>query len=120
MAKYKKFDFIVGARAEDYDISGTTLILDDNKNWVNTPLHHSKNSRYFPNASIQYNFKPSIYFNLNYNKKISLPSISFLNPNNTNYQGPNVDFKGNPFLNPTIYDNFEAKNQRFRLCFPKL
>lgn len=46
MAKYKKFDFIVGARAEDYDISGTTLILDDNKNWVNTPLTPFKNSKY--------------------------------------------------------------------------
>lgn len=52
MAKYKKFDFIVGARAEDYDISGTTLILDDNKNWVNTPLTPFKKFKVFPNASI--------------------------------------------------------------------
>lgn len=117
MAKYKNFDFIVGARAEDYDISGTTLILDDNKNWVSTPLTPFKKFKVFPNASIQYNFKPSIFFNLNYNKKISLPSISFLNPNNTNYQGPNVDFKGNPFLNPTIYDNFEAKISAFDYAF---
>lgn len=117
MAKYKKFDFIIGARAEDYDISGTTLTRDDNNNLVNTDLTPFKKFKVFPNASIQYNFAQSVYLNLNYNKKISLPSISFLNPNNTNYQGPNVDFKGNPFLNPTIYDNFEAKISAFDYAF---
>ncbi|ODM53245.1 TonB-dependent receptor domain-containing protein [Elizabethkingia meningoseptica] len=117
MAKYKKFDFIIGARAEDYDISGTTLTKDSNNNLVNTDLTPFKKFKVFPNASIQYNFAQSVYLNLNYNKKISLPSISFLNPNNTNYQGPNVDFKGNPFLNPTIYDNFEAKISAFDYAF---
>lgn len=117
MAKYKKFDFIIGARAEDYDISGTTLTRDDNNNLVNTDLTPFRKFKVFPNASIQYNFAQSVYLNLNYNKKISLPSISFLNPNNTNYQGPNVDFKGNPFLNPTIYDNFEAKISAFDYAF---
>lgn len=117
MAKYKKFDFIIGARAEDYDISGTTLTRDNNNNLVNTDLTPFKKFKVFPNASIQYNFAQSVYLNLNYNKKISLPSISFLNPNNTNYQGPNVDFKGNPFLNPTIYDNFEAKISAFDYAF---
>ena len=117
MAKYKKFDFIIGARAEDYDISGTTLTKDNNNNLVNTDLTPFKKFKVFPNASIQYNFAQSVYLNLNYNKKISLPSISFLNPNNTNYQGPNVDFKGNPFLNPTIYDNFEAKISAFDYAF---
>jgi hypothetical protein len=32
-----------------------------------------------------------------------------LNPNNTNYQNPNIDYSGNPNLQPTIFDNYEVK-----------
>lgn len=49
-------------------------------------------TRFFPNASIQYNIIPQVFVNANYNKKISLPNTSALNPNNTNYQNPNVSF----------------------------
>jgi hypothetical protein len=47
-----------------------------------------------------------INFNVNYNKKII---HQLLNPNNTNYQNPNIDYSGNPDLQPTIYNNYEAK-----------
>ena len=107
-AKLKKFDFIVGTRGEDYDISGKTTTGD---------LIPFKQYRFFPNASVQYNFSQGIYFNMNYNKKITLPSTSVLNPNNTNYQNPNVNYSGNPQLQPTIYDNFEAKVSAFDYVF---
>ena len=101
---YKKFDFIVGTRAENYDISGKT----------NTAALIPFNQfRLFPNASVQYNLAPQIFFNINYNKKISLPSTSSLNPNNTNYQNQNVNYEGNPQLQPTIFDNFEIKLSAF-------
>lgn len=107
-AKYKKMDFILGGRAENYDITGTTQ---------NGDLIPFKQFKFFPNASAQYNFAPQMYFNMNYNKKIALPNTSALNPNNTNYQNPNVTFGGNPQLQPTIYDNFEVKLSAFDYAF---
>lgn len=105
---FKKFDFIVGTRAEDYSITGNTDTAD---------LIPFKQFRLFPNASVQYNFGSQIFFNVNYNKKISLPSTSSLNPNNTNYQNQNVVFSGNPQLQPTIFDNFEVKLSAFDYAF---
>jgi len=115
-AKLKKFDFIVGTRAENYDISGITR---DNSTGtiVEKKLLPFEKFKLFPNASIQYNFVPRIYFSLNYNKKISLPSISALNPNNVIYQNGNTVNYGNPNIQPTIYDNYEAKISMFDYAF---
>lgn len=106
--KFDKVNFIVGGRAEDYDITGNTDTAE---------LTAFKQFRFFPNASAQYNFSKSINFNLNYNKKITLPSTSALNPNNTNYQNPNIDYSGNPNLQPTIFDNYEVKLSAFDYAF---
>jgi hypothetical protein len=106
--KFKSLTFIVGGRAEDYNISGRTNTTD---------LTPFKQFRFFPNATAQYNFNKSVFFNLNYNKKITLPSTSALNPNNTNYQNPNVDYTGNPNLQPTIFDNYEAKLSAYDYAF---
>jgi hypothetical protein len=100
----KKFDFIMGIRAEDYDISGKTTTGD---------LNPFQQFRLFPNASIQYNLTKQINLNVNYNKKITLPSTSALNPNNTTYQNPNNISVGNPNLEPTIYNNFEIQFSAF-------
>jgi len=106
--KYKKFDFTVGGRGEDYDITGKT----------NTgSLTPFQQYRFFPNASVQYNFIPQVFFSANYNKKITLPSTSALNPNNTTYANPNVIVKGNPQLQPTIFDNYEVKVSAFDYIF---
>lgn len=113
--KFKKFDFIVGARAENYDIGGK--VLDYDTNLLTKELTQFNKFKVFPNASIQYNFMKQIYLALNYNKKIQLPSISSLNPNNTNYQNANIGFGGNPFLQPTIYNNFEVKISAFDYAF---
>ena len=107
-SSYNNFDFILGGRAEDYSIIGNT----DTANL--TPF---KQFKFFPNASAQYNFSPQIFLNFNYNKKISLPNTSALNPNNTNYQNPNVEYTGNPQLQPTIFDNFEVKVSAFDYVF---
>lgn len=106
--KFNKMSFIVGGRAEDYNITGKTNTTD---------LTPFKQFRFFPNASAQYNFNKSIFFNLNYNKKITLPSTSALNPNNTTYQNQNVSTIGNPNLQPTIYDNYEIKLSAYDYAF---
>ncbi|WP_187478504.1 TonB-dependent receptor domain-containing protein [Amniculibacterium sp. G2-70] len=113
-AKLKKFSFITGVRAENYDISGKSLNLN-NQSW--SDLKAFKRFELFPNASIQYDIAPSLYFNVNYNRKISLPSTSQLNPNNNTFQNPNVNIGGNPNIQPTIYNNFQAKLSAFDYAF---
>lgn len=112
--KFKKFSFIAGLRAEDYDISGTSLNFENNT-WAD--LKTFKKFELFPNASIQYDFVKSLYFNFNYNRKITLPSTGQLNPNNTMPNTPNNIFTGNPNVQPTIYNNFEAKISAFDYAF---
>lgn len=114
--KYKKFDFVVGARAEDYDIGGQSWLISQS-GIKQSDLSPFKQFRIFPNASVQYNFMKQVYLNFNYNKKINLPSISALNPNNTTYQNSNISTTGNPNLLPTIFDNYEIKLSAFDYAF---
>lgn len=113
--KKKKLDIILGTRAEAYDISGKTI--DKNTGTLTQDLIPFKKFSFFPNASLQYNFAKQVYFAMNYNRKIQLPNISWLNPNNTNYQNGNISFGGEPNLKPTIYNNFEAKLSVFDYAF---
>lgn len=106
--KFKSLSFIVGGRAEDYAITGKTLT---------TELVPFQQFRFFPNASAQYNLNKNVFFNVNYNKKITLPSTSALNPNNTSYQNQNIDNTGNPNLQPTILDNYEVKLSAYDYAF---
>ncbi|WP_018674665.1 TonB-dependent receptor domain-containing protein [Riemerella columbina] len=113
-AKKGKFDFILGTRAEDYDISGITYNTSTKNNDDLIPF---KQFKFFPNASVQYNIAPQLYFVLNYNKKIKLPSVSALNPNNNTLATGNIWTSGNPNLQPTIFDNYEAKLSAFDYAF---
>ena len=116
-AKLKKFDFVLGTRAENYDISGTTRLTDGGGILQEQALIPFNKFKLFPNASIQYNLMNQVYLALNYNKKITLPSISALNPNNNTFTGPNSTITGNPYLQPTIFDNFEIKLSAFDYAF---
>ena len=116
-AKLKKFDFILGTRAENYDISGVTRVIDSTNTVIQKDLIPFNKFKLFPNASVQYNIMNQVYIAANYNKKISLPSISALNPNNTTFQGPNTQVTGNPNLQPTIFDNYELKISAFDYAF---
>lgn len=116
-AKLKKFDFILGTRAENYDISGITRYYDQTNQLIEADLIPFNKFKLFPNASVQYNLMNQVYVAANYNKKISLPSISALNPNNVTFQGPNTQVTGNPNLQPTIFDNYELKISAFDYAF---
>ncbi|MDN3690904.1 outer membrane beta-barrel family protein [Chryseobacterium tructae] len=115
-AKLKKFDFTLGARAENYDIYGVTR-KDSLETIVQKDLTPFKKFKLFPNASVQYNLMNQVYIAANYNRKINLPSISALNPNNTTFSGPNTQINGNPNLQPTIFDNYELKISAFDYAF---
>lgn len=116
-ATLKKFDFIAGARAENYDITGITRFYDDNNNLKESNLNPFKKFKVFPNASVQYNLMKQLFVNVNYNKKISLPSVSLLNPNNNTLTTETVTSNGNPNLQPTIYDNAEIKISAFDYAY---
>ncbi len=116
-AKLKKFDFTLGSRAENYDISGVTRYFDKNANLVEANLIPFNKFKFFPNASVQYNMMNQLYIAANYNRKISLPSISALNPNNVTFSGPSTEVNGNPNLQPTIFDNYEIKISAFDYAF---
>lgn len=116
-AKLNKFDFILGTRAENYDISGTTRLKDSNGILQTGELIPFNKFKLFPNATVQYNIMDQLYLAVNYNKKITLPGISALNPNNNTFSGPNSTNIGNPYLQPTIYDNFEIKLSAFDYAF---
>lgn len=115
-AKLKKFDFILGTRAENYDISGITRTIKDGA-ILERDLNTFNKFKLFPNASVQYNLMNQVYIAANYNKKISLPSISALNPNNVTFGSPNTQVTGNPDLQPTIFDNYEVKVSAFDYAF---
>ncbi|NML69570.1 outer membrane beta-barrel protein [Chryseobacterium sp. RP-3-3] len=115
-AKLKKFDFILGTRAENYDISGITRTIKDGA-VLERDLTTFNKFKLFPNASVQYNLMNQVYVAANYNKKISLPSISALNPNNVTFGSPNTQVTGNPDLQPTIFDNYELKVSAFDYAF---
>lgn len=116
-ATLKKFDFIAGARAENYDITGITRFYDDNNNLKESNLNPFKKFKVFPNASVQYNLMKQLFVNVNYNKKISLPSVSLLNPNNNTLTTETVTSTGNPNLQPTIFDNAEIKISAFDYAY---
>lgn len=115
-AKLKKFDFILGTRAENYDISGITRTIKDGT-VLERDLTTFNKFKLFPNASVQYSLMNQVYVAANYNKKISLPSISALNPNNVTFGSPNTQVTGNPDLQPTIFDNYELKVSAFDYAF---
>jgi len=115
-AKLKKFDFTLGARAENYDISGITRTIKDNA-VLERDLTPFNKFKLFPNASVQYSVMNQVYIAANYNKKITLPSISALNPNNVIFASPNTEVTGNPDLQPTIFDNYELKISAFDYAF---
>lgn len=116
-AKLKKFDFILGTRAENYDISGITRTVQKDGTVLERDLTTFNKFKLFPNASVQYNLMNQVYIAANYNKKISLPSISALNPNNVTFGSPNTQVTGNPDLQPTIFDNYELKVSAFDYAF---
>ena len=110
-----KMDFTLGLRGENYDISGVSLNRETQQYENLRPFDKFK---VFPNASIQYNIVPkAVFLNMNYNKKITLPSVSNLNPNNNRYGNNNIEFSGNPNLQPTIFDNFEIKLSAMNYAF---
>ena len=106
--KIKKFNFTVGLRFEDYKVDRTAF-----ENGVRTDVNFT-NTNFFPNASAMYEFNQNMNLTASYSKKIQQADYNVLDPNNfANFDQYNTS-NGNPFLDPTFYDNFELKLTAFQ------
>lgn len=106
--KIKKFNFTAGLRFEDYKVD-RKAIQDNAETKVNF-----KNSNFFPNVSALYEFSDNVNLSASYSKKIQQADYNTLDPNNfANFDQYNSS-NGNPFLDPTFYDNYELKLTAFQ------
>ena len=95
---YTKFNVRLGLRLEHTITEGISITSKDIVNRDYTNL--------FPNASISYKTPKNSTISLNYNKRLSRPSFSDLNPFKT-YFSDSSYAEGNPFLNPSYTNNLE-------------
>ncbi|WP_264519718.1 TonB-dependent receptor domain-containing protein [Flavobacterium sp. N1994] len=106
--KIKKFNFTAGIRFEDFKVDRAAL-----QNNTTTNVNF-KNSNFFPNVSALYEFNDNINLSASYSKKIQQADYNTLDPNNfANFDQYNSS-NGNPFLDPTFFDNFELKLTAFQ------
>ena len=71
----------------------------------------------FPSLNFLYNITSNISFVSSYSKKISSPSYSDLDPNNSGYFDKYNSSTGNPLLKPSFSNNYEAKITAFNYVF---
>jgi hypothetical protein len=106
--KYKKFNFTAGIRYEDYKVDRTAM-----QNSASTQVNF-KNSNFFPNVSALYEINENMNVSASYSKKIQQADYNTLDPNNfSNFDQYNTS-NGNPFLDPTFFDNYELKLTAFQ------
>jgi len=106
--KIKKFNFTAGVRFEDYKVN-RTAVQDGTETKINF-----KNTNFFPNISALYEVNENINIAASYSKKIRQADYNLLDPNNfANFDQYNSS-NGNPFLDPTFFDNFELKMTAFQ------
>ncbi len=106
--KIKKFNFTAGIRFEDYKVDRTAL--QDNT----TTKVDFKNSNFFPNVSALYEINETMNVSASYSKKIQQADYNTLDPNNFATFDQYNTSNGNPFLDPTFFDNFELKLTAFQ------
>ncbi|MBS7787372.1 TonB-dependent receptor [Flavobacterium sp. CYK-55] len=106
--KIKKLNLTAGLRFEDYKVNRTAW-QDAGRTDVDF-----KNTNFFPNASAMYEFTNDINLTASYSKKIQQADYNVLDPNNfSNFDQYNTS-GGNPFLDPTFFDNYEVKLSAFQ------
>lgn len=67
-----------------------------------------------PSFQVNYDLSPMLGFNLSYSKKIIFPGYQELDPNNSGLINSFLVDQGNPFLSPSIYNNYEIRSSFLR------
>lgn len=99
----KKFNTILGLRAEQTDATGILTSFDEN---LQEPPVNLNYLSWFPNAGITWKVSKKQSLALNYGRRINRPDYNVLNPFRTQLSELSVA-TGNPFLRPEIVNNFE-------------
>lgn len=99
--KIKKFNFTAGLRYENFHI-------DRQSSTTATPIKYT-NSNLFPTLSALYEINENVNVSASYSRKISQPNYFVLDPNTSSAPDQYNSSQGNPFLQPTFYDNYEFK-----------
>jgi iron complex outermembrane receptor protein len=104
--KIKKFNFTAGLRYENFHI-------DRNASTTTAPIKYT-NSNLFPTLSALYEVNENVNVSASYSRKISQPNYFVLDPNTSSAPDQYNNSKGNPFLRPTFFDNYEFKVSAFQ------
>jgi len=104
----KSYSILAGTRLENTAYSGDPVSASD------TTLHpFNKNYLTFiPSLTIQKQLTPTQTIKLSYSKRITRPSLQFLNPV-TNTSNPLAETKGNPELSPEVSQSVEFNYNAF-------
>jgi len=104
--KYKKFNFTLGLRFENFDVKREASTVADKIEF--------NNSRFYPNASVLYQATEQINISSSYSKKVSQPGYYRIDPNNnSNFNRYNTSV-GNIELQPIYFDNYGFKISAFQ------
>ncbi len=98
-SKIKSFSYLFGLRYENSHIE----VNQANINKFNTKNY----ANFFPSAFLTYQISQKTSVSLNYSKRITRPRDRFINPFNSYTSNINL-FEGNPDLNPTYSDAYDA------------
>ncbi|MFV8346585.1 TonB-dependent receptor domain-containing protein [Flavobacterium sp. ZB4P13] len=104
--QWKKWNFQVGARLEQYDVEA--LFKKDGE--ADSKFEDDILSLY-PSTFITYNPSDNNSFNLSFSRRVDRPSISQVNPIRE-WSTPTIDSEGNPDLIPQFTNSFELNYTR--------
>ena len=104
----KNYSILAGGRFEDTQIDGTP----NNTAQADLLPFHSSYNVFIPSLTIQKALNPSNTLKLSYSKRITRPSLTFLNPflNTSRIQ---AETQGNPALSPEISQTIELNINSF-------
>lgn len=104
----KKFNVTGGLRYESINF----------KSFINNnELNRCQINKLFPSVNLGYTISSMIDLNLSYAKKIKSPGYQDLDPNNSGISNDYFMDQGNPYLVPSIIDNYEFRTNFLKMGF---
>jgi hypothetical protein len=96
--QWKSWDFQAGVRAENTQVRGYSVTLNQG--------YDNNYAKLFPTAFVQYKINDANSIGVNYSRRINRPEFWDLNPFR-NYISANSYEQGNPYLQPSFTHNIE-------------
>ncbi len=96
----EKWQVKLGARLENTETEGMLV--------TNNQVNKNSYLKLFPTFYVNYTIKENSSINFSYNKRLNRPQYWELNPFRW-FRNPNAYSEGNPFLLPSITDNFNLR-----------